>query len=46
MEHIEDVFILLRTMFEGYLASRYIDEKYVDIGSDCIKASRKGAAND
>lgn len=26
--HIEDVFILLRTMFEGYLASRYIDENY------------------
>lgn len=30
MGHIEDVFILLRTMFEGYLASRYIDEKYED----------------
>lgn len=30
MGHIEDVFILLRTMFESYLASRYIDEKYED----------------
>lgn len=28
--HIEDVFILLRTMFEGYLASRFIDEEYND----------------
>lgn len=28
--HTEDVFILARTMFEGYLASRYIDEKYED----------------
>lgn len=28
--HTEDVFILTRTMFEGYLASRYIDEKYED----------------
>lgn len=26
--HTEDVFILARTMFEGYLASRYINEKY------------------
>lgn len=26
--HSEDVFILARTMFEGYLASRYINEKY------------------
>lgn len=30
MGNIEDVFILLRTMFEGYLASRFIDEKYED----------------
>lgn len=28
--HIEDCFILLRTMFEGYLASRFIDEKFED----------------
>ena len=28
--HTEDVFILVRTMFEGYLASRYINEKYED----------------
>ena len=28
--HTEDVFILSRTMFEGYLASRYIDEEYDD----------------
>ncbi len=28
--HTEDVFILARTMFEGYLASRYIDEMYAD----------------
>lgn len=35
--HIEDVFILLRTMFEGYLASRYIDENYdVKLLSDFI----------
>lgn len=27
---VEDVFILLRSMFEGYLASRFIDEKYED----------------
>ena len=26
--HFEDVFILLRSMFEGYLASRFIDEKF------------------
>lgn len=26
--HMEDVLILLRTMFEGYLASRFIDEEY------------------
>ncbi|WP_455718375.1 DUF5677 domain-containing protein [Anaerosporobacter sp.] len=26
--YMEDVMILLRTMFEGYLASRYIDENY------------------
>ena len=26
--HTEDIFILSRTMFEGYLASRYIDEEY------------------
>lgn len=26
--NIEDVFVLLRTMFEGYLASRFIDEEY------------------
>lgn len=26
--HIEDVLILLRTMFEGYLEIRYIDENY------------------
>jgi hypothetical protein len=26
--YMEDVLILLRTMFEGYLASRYIDENY------------------
>lgn len=26
--HMEDVIIIVRTMFEGYLASRYIDEKY------------------
>jgi hypothetical protein len=26
--NVEDVLILLRTTFEGYLASRYIDEKY------------------
>ncbi len=30
MGHIEDVFILARTMFEGYLASRFINEKYDD----------------
>lgn len=30
MGNIEDVFILLRTMFEGYLASRFIDENYND----------------
>ena len=30
MGHTEDVFILARTMFEGYLASRYIDEEYDD----------------
>lgn len=30
MGHTEDVFILARTMFEGYLASRYMDEKYED----------------
>ena len=30
MGHTEDVFILARTMFEGYLASRFIDEKYED----------------
>lgn len=30
MKHTEDVFILARTMFEGYLASRFIDEKYED----------------
>ena len=28
--HTEDVFILARTMLEGYLASRYIAEKYDD----------------
>lgn len=28
--HTEDVFILARTMFEGYLASRYMDEMYDD----------------
>lgn len=28
--HTEDTFILVRTMFEGYLASRYINEKYED----------------
>lgn len=28
--HTEDVFILTRTMFEGYLASRYIEEEYED----------------
>ncbi len=28
--HTEDAFILARTMFEGYLASRYMDEKYED----------------
>ena len=28
MEHMEDVLILLRTTFEGYLASRFIDEEY------------------
>lgn len=28
--HNEDVFILTRTMFEGYLASRYMDEMYDD----------------
>lgn len=26
--HVEDVFIILRTSFEGYIASRYIDEEY------------------
>lgn len=30
MGHTEDVFILARTMFEGYLSSRYIEEKYDD----------------
>ena len=30
MGHTEDVFILARTMFEGYLASRYICEEYND----------------
>lgn len=30
MGNVEDVFILLRTMFEGYLASRFIDENYDD----------------
>lgn len=28
--HTEDVLILARTMFEGYLASRYMDEMYED----------------
>lgn len=28
--HTEDVFILSRTMFEGYLASRYMEEMYTD----------------
>ena len=28
--HTEDVFVLTRTMFEGYLASRYMEEKYED----------------
>lgn len=28
--HTEDVFILARTMFEGYLASRYMEEMYTD----------------
>lgn len=28
MDHMEDVLILLRTTFEGYLASRFIDEEY------------------
>ena len=28
--HIEDVFILTRTMFEGYIASRYIDDEFED----------------
>lgn len=28
--HTEDVFILARTMFEGYLASRFMAEKYED----------------
>ena len=28
--HTEDVFVLARTMFEGYIASRYIDERYDD----------------
>lgn len=26
--HVEDALIILRTSFEGYIASRYIDEKY------------------
>ena len=26
--NVEDVFIILRTSFEGYIASRYIDEEY------------------
>lgn len=26
--HTEDVFVLTRTMFEGYLASRYIEDKF------------------
>lgn len=30
MGHTEDVLILARTMFEGYLASRFIDEEYED----------------
>lgn len=30
MGHTEDVFVLARTMFEGYLASRFIDEEYDD----------------
>lgn len=30
MGHIEDIFILTRTMFEGYIASRYIDDEYND----------------
>ena len=30
MGHTEDVFVLARTMFEGYLSSRYIDEMYED----------------
>ena len=30
MGHTEDVFVLVRTMFEGYLASRYINEAYED----------------
>lgn len=30
MGHTEDIFILLRTMFEGYLSSRYMCEKYDD----------------
>lgn len=29
-KRMEDVLIILRSMFEGYLASRYIDEKYED----------------
>lgn len=28
MGHVEDAFIILRTSFEGYIASRYIDEEY------------------
>lgn len=35
--HVEDVFIILRTSFEGYIASRYIDEEYnTDILNDFI----------
>ena len=26
--HVEDAFVILRTSFEGYIASRYIDEAY------------------
>lgn len=35
--HVEDVSIILRTSFEGYIASRYIDEEYnTDILNDFI----------
>ena len=35
--NVEDAFIILRTSFEGYIASRYIDEKYsADILNDFI----------